>query len=90
LGALIYEPPGVPVTIGSKIGSNTSKVNFTGLVDEVSFYNRPLTFNEIFDIYNADFTGKDVSKPYFTTLAGGGSGVQLFTAADDCPRRGAH
>jgi hypothetical protein len=67
LGALIYEPPGVPVTIGSKIDSNTSKANFTGLVDEVSVYNRPLTINEIFDIYNADFTGKDVSKPYFTT-----------------------
>jgi hypothetical protein len=64
LGALIYEPPGVPVTIGVKIGSNVSKVGFTGFADEVSLYNRALTISEVFDIYNADFTGKDVTGPY--------------------------
>jgi hypothetical protein len=68
LGALIYEPAAVPVTIGSDWTRNASDARFTGFV--------PLTANEIRDIYNADFTGKDVALPYFTTpspIAGCGS-----------------
>ena len=39
---------------------------FNGRIDEVAIYNRALTQNEIWDIYNA-FLWKDVSQPYFTT-----------------------
>jgi len=67
LGALIYEPAPVPVTIGSDWGFNVSSARFTGFVDEVALYNRALTLNEVFDIYNADFTGKNVTRPYFTS-----------------------
>jgi concanavalin A-like lectin/glucanase superfamily protein/putative Ig domain-containing protein/List-Bact-rpt repeat protein len=67
LGALIYEPAPVPVTIGSDWGFNASSARFTGLVDEVALYDRALSLNEVFDIYNADFIGKDVTRPYFTS-----------------------
>jgi hypothetical protein len=67
LGTLIYEPAPVPVTLGSDWGFNASSARFTGFVDEVALYNRALTINEVFDIYSADFTGKDVTRPYFTS-----------------------
>src|SRR3954453_4632576 len=47
LGALIYEPAPVPVTIGSDWGFNASSARFTGFVDEVALYNRALTINEV-------------------------------------------
>jgi hypothetical protein len=42
---------------------------FTGRIDEVALYNRALTEDEIFSIWNADFVGKDFSIPYFTSPA---------------------
>ncbi len=69
LGALdlVYDPA-VPVTIGSDWAFNASNSRFTGRVDEVAIYNRALAANEVYDIYNADFLGKDVTRPYFTSL----------------------
>ena len=67
LGSLVYDANPIPVTIGSDWAANTSNSRFTGLVDEVAIYNRALTSNEIADIYNADFVGKNITQPYFTT-----------------------
>jgi hypothetical protein len=67
LGALVYDPaPTVPVTIGADWASNGPAELFTGRVDEVAIYNRALTANEIADLYNADFVGKNIAAPYFT------------------------
>jgi Concanavalin A-like lectin/glucanases superfamily/Divergent InlB B-repeat domain/Putative Ig domain/Immunoglobulin I-set domain len=66
LGELDYPAP-VPVTIGADWTANAPTDVFTGLVDEVSLYNRALTCDEIFDIYNADVAGKNVTAPYFTS-----------------------
>ena len=92
LDALIYEPGPVPVTIGSDWAYNTSSQRFNGFVDEVSLYNRALTINEFFAIYNADFTGKDVTRPYFTSpspLPDGTQGAtysqQLMTVLGTAP-----
>jgi Concanavalin A-like lectin/glucanases superfamily/IPT/TIG domain/Divergent InlB B-repeat domain/Putative Ig domain len=65
LGALAYAP--VPVGIGTTWQENAPTDLFTGFIDEVSLYDRALTFDEVFDIYNADIAGKDVTAPYFTT-----------------------
>ena len=67
LGALIYEPAPVPVTIGSDWGFNASSADFHGLVDEIALYDRALSLNEVFEIYSADFKGKDVTRPYFVS-----------------------
>jgi Concanavalin A-like lectin/glucanases superfamily/Divergent InlB B-repeat domain len=67
LGALIYEPPGVPVTIGSKIGSNVSKATVTGRVDEVSLYRRALSSDEISSIADAGPAGKRTTGPYINS-----------------------
>jgi hypothetical protein len=67
LGALVYEPPGVPVTIGAKIGSNVSRVTFTGRVDEVSLFRRALSSNEIFSIADAGSAGKRTTGPYINS-----------------------
>jgi hypothetical protein len=64
-GALLYAP--VPVGIGATWQTNTPAYLFTGFIDEVSLYDRALTGDEIFDIYNADIAGKNVTAPYFTT-----------------------
>jgi hypothetical protein len=53
-------------------------ISFDG-IDEVSLYNRALTAGEIFDIYEADFVGKDFAQPYFTSVA------QLPVAASGAP-----
>jgi hypothetical protein len=66
LGPLVYDPA-VPVTIGAAWEDNQPADVFTGLVDEVSLYDRALTSGEIFDIYNADIAGKNVTAPYITT-----------------------
>jgi len=68
LGPLVYDAP-VPVTIGSDSTSNESGNPFNGRIDEVAFYNRALTADEILGIYNADFLGKNFSQPYFTSPA---------------------
>jgi len=65
---LVYDPA-APVTIGSDWASGHSSLPFVGRIDEVSLYNRALTANEIFDIYEADFLGKDSGRPYFTSAA---------------------
>ena len=65
LGALVYAP--VPVGIGATWQNNVPADLFTGLIDEVSLYDRALSCDEIFDIYNADIAGKNVTAPYFTT-----------------------
>jgi Concanavalin A-like lectin/glucanases superfamily/Putative Ig domain/Divergent InlB B-repeat domain len=67
LGALVYNATPIPVTIGSDWAANKSNSRFNGLIDEVAIYNRALTSNEIADIYNADFVGKNITQPYFTT-----------------------
>jgi Concanavalin A-like lectin/glucanases superfamily/Divergent InlB B-repeat domain/Putative Ig domain len=67
LGALVYDATPIPVTIGSDWAANKSNSRFNGLIDEVAIYNRALTSNEIADIYNADFVGKNITQPYFTT-----------------------
>jgi hypothetical protein len=67
LGALVYDPAPVPVTIGAAWYDNQPHDVCTGLVDEVSLYDRALTKYEIFDIYNADIAGKNVAGPCITT-----------------------
>jgi hypothetical protein len=67
IGPLVYDPADVPLTIGSDWAAGASTARFTGLIDEVSLYNRALTPNEIADIYNANRLGKDVTRPYFTS-----------------------
>jgi hypothetical protein len=67
LGALVYDPAPVPVTIGADWSSNGPSELFTGRVDEVALYNRALTADEIAGIYNADFVGKNITEPYFTS-----------------------
>jgi hypothetical protein len=59
LGALVC-PAAVPVTICSDLDFNASASRFNGRVDEVAIYNRALTANEVFDIYDADRLGKIV------------------------------
>jgi hypothetical protein len=66
LGALLYDAA-VPITIGSDFESNNSGNHFNGRIDEVAFYNRALTAEDILSIYNADFLGKNFSQPYFTS-----------------------
>ena len=62
---IIYAP--VLVTIGADWGKDGPANLFTGFIDEVSLYDRALSADEIFDIYNADIAGKNVAAPYFTT-----------------------
>ena len=66
--ALVYDAA-VPVTIGSEWASSASSARFKGRIDEVALYNRALTEDEVFSIYNADFLGKNFSQPYFTSPA---------------------
>jgi Concanavalin A-like lectin/glucanases superfamily/Putative Ig domain len=68
LDALVYEAD-VPVTIGSDWANKASSARFNGRIDEISLYNRALTADEVISIYNADFVGKDLSQPYFTSPA---------------------
>jgi hypothetical protein len=68
-GPLVYDPALVPVTIGSDWANDSSSSRFNGRIDEVALYNRALTADEIFSIYNADFVGKNFSQPYFTSPA---------------------
>jgi len=65
-GALAYDPAAV-LTIGSDLASNQSSSFFTGRIDEVGLYNRALTADEIFSIFEADFLGKNFTQPYFTS-----------------------
>ena len=69
LGPLVYDAAPVPLTIGSDFASNESGNRFNGRIDEIAFYNRALTADEILSIYNADFLGKNFSQPYFTSPA---------------------
>jgi uncharacterized repeat protein (TIGR02543 family) len=92
LGALVYDPA-VPVTIGSALAHTaSSNIPFNGRVDEVSIYNRALTADEVWGIYNADFLGKNVTQPYFTSparlpdvAAGGSYAQQLATILGTAP-----
>jgi hypothetical protein len=89
LGALPYAA--VPVGIGATWQDNAPAELFTGFIDEVSLYDRALTCDEVFDIYNADIAGKNVTAPYFTTssplLAVKGTGYtqQLTTVLGTAP-----
>ena len=65
LGALTYVP--APVGIGATWTINGPANLFTGIIDEVSLYDRALTRDEILGIYNADIAGKNVTAPYFAT-----------------------
>jgi hypothetical protein len=69
LGALVYDPAAVPITIGSDFASGpfSDSLLFNGRIDEVGIYNRALTSNEIVEIYNADLAGRNFSEPYFTS-----------------------
>jgi hypothetical protein len=90
-GALLYAP--VPVGIGATWQNNIPTDLFTGFIDEVSLYGRALTCDEIFDIYNADIAGKNVTAPYFTTdsplpavyTTGAGYSQQLTTVLGTAP-----
>jgi hypothetical protein len=53
-------------TFDFHLGHRPGDTFYSGLMDEVSIYNRALTADEIFAIYNADFLGKDFTRPYFT------------------------
>jgi hypothetical protein len=66
-GPLFYDPAAIPVTIGADFASNGPTDIFNGRVDEVAIYDRALTSDEVAGIYNADFLGKDVTHPYFTS-----------------------
>jgi hypothetical protein len=77
--ALVYDPADVPVTIGSDWAFGQSSSHFQGRIDELSVYNRALTGEEIFAIYEADFLGKDFDQPYFTSAS------QLPDAASGIP-----
>ena len=65
LGPLVYDAA-APLTIGLGLGLLPSGP-FNGRVDEVAIYNRALTANEVFSLYNADFLGRNVTQPYFTS-----------------------
>jgi Concanavalin A-like lectin/glucanases superfamily/Divergent InlB B-repeat domain/Immunoglobulin I-set domain len=65
--ALIYDATPVPVTIGSDWENNASGNGFNGRIDEVALYNRALTADEVYSIYFADFMGKNLLQPYFTS-----------------------
>jgi len=67
LGPLAYEPSPGPITIGSNGADKADVKRFVGYIDEVALYGRALTLTEVFDIYTADFAGKDMSRPYFTS-----------------------
>lgn len=66
-GALFYDAAPVPVTIGSDSTNNAGGGPFNGRIDEIALYNRALSAEEVFGIYNADFLGKNFSQPYFTS-----------------------
>jgi hypothetical protein len=58
----------IPLTMGDLyIGHRRGDAFYSGLIDEPTIYNRALTAKEIFSIYNADFVGKDFTRPYFTS-----------------------
>jgi Concanavalin A-like lectin/glucanases superfamily/Putative Ig domain len=86
LGALIYDPASVPVTIGADWVRDSPAYFFKGWIDEVSLYSRALTRNEIIAIYNADRIGKNIKQPYISSpsqLPDGAVGVAYdyrFTA----------
>ena len=58
LGPLIYDPAAIPVTIASDWTSNASSQLFTGLIDEVSLYDRALSPAEVSGIAAAGPAGK--------------------------------
>lgn len=61
LGPLIYDPAAIPVTIASDWTANASSQHFTGLIDEVSLYNRALTPAEVSGIVAAGPAGKSTA-----------------------------
>jgi hypothetical protein len=63
--ALAYAP--VPVGIGATLQNTGPSYLFTGFIDEVSLYDRALSYDEVSGIYNADIAGKNAVAPYFTT-----------------------
>jgi hypothetical protein len=50
-----------PITIGAEWESGSLNYFFPGQADEVSFYNRALSDNEIWSIYNAGSAGKSIN-----------------------------
>jgi hypothetical protein len=76
LSPLIYDATPVPLTIGSDWARNVNRWHFNGRIDEVAFYNRALTPDEILSMYDADVVGKDFLQPYFTSVSQLPDGVQ--------------
>jgi len=64
-GSVVYDAAEVPITIGAGFTMNAPTNFFNGSVDEAAIFDRALTTDEVSDIYNADFLGKDVTRPYF-------------------------
>jgi len=58
LGALVYDPAAVPVTVGADWGYNAPTDYFSGRIDEPSLYSRALTAAEILSIVDAGVAGK--------------------------------
>ena len=69
LGALVYDPAAVPVTLGSDWVSGARSQHFPGRVDEASIYGRALTGAEVAALYAEGSRGKDATGPYFNALA---------------------
>ena len=69
LKALFYDAAPVPITIGSEWSNNKGGRFFNGRIDEVALYNRALTADEVYSIYEAGSLGKNLSQPYFTLPA---------------------
>src|SRR5262249_28585229 len=67
LGALVYDPVPVPITIGSVIAAGASSAPFNGRVDEVSLYRRALPADEIFHLADAASAGKGLVGPYINS-----------------------
>ncbi|MFY9621799.1 MAG: LamG-like jellyroll fold domain-containing protein [Pyrinomonadaceae bacterium] len=63
----VYQSGTLPVTIGARLDNNIVRDPFRGLIDEVSLYNRALTADEIFTVWNSGLAGKKFAKPYFTS-----------------------
>lgn len=72
---IYYDPSAVPVTIGSGWVAGASANRFTGLIDELSFYNRAQSAPEVAAIAAVGRIGKTLAQPYFTTPAPLADGV---------------
>jgi hypothetical protein len=54
------------ISYNLSVGYGVAGQNFTGLIDELTIYNKSLSASEISEIYLADLEGKNVSSRYLT------------------------